>query len=156
MTAASLDQGFELQEILIEMLKGVVLNLCSAVARCFVINELRQNANQCCIVVVNILTDYLPMLQVRRLIYCPFQKLLRRCAHAWASLARILAKWIAFTGDRFFRNTPSKCIRQLGSTDVTNSAPVALAFSDFVSPIAAEIIPNFTENVPPNPQQSSA
>ena len=47
------------------------------------------------------------------------------------------------------------CIRQLGSVDVMYSARAAAALAAFASPIAAEIMLNFTAKVPPKPQQSS-
>ena len=50
--------------------------------------------------------------------------------------------------------TPSRCIRQLGSMVVTYSAPDCSIFTALVSPMAAEIMPNFVENIPPKPQHS--
>ena len=80
-----------------------------------------------------------------------------RLAVAVRSLAcaRMDARLMARTFDFFRRRIPSICRRQLGSVAVTNSAPEASALEAFASPMAAAIIGNFAEKVPPKPQQSS-
>ena len=54
----------------------------------------------------------------------------------------------------FFRESkPCKCIRQLESFETRKSASVSNADAHLTSPIAVEIIGNFTAKVPPKPQQ---
>ena len=49
--------------------------------------------------------------------------------------------------------SPCRCIKQLESFDTRYSAPVSNAEANLDSPIAVEIIGNFTQKVPPKPQQ---
>ncbi len=53
-------------------------------------------------------------------------------------------------------SAPWICIRQLESSDTTVLAPVCWMASILVRAMAPESSGNFTENVPPNPQHSSA
>ena len=53
-------------------------------------------------------------------------------------------------------SAPWICIRQLGSSDTTVRAPVRSMASILVRAMAPESSANFTENVPPKPQHSSA
>ena len=60
--------------------------------------------------------------------------------------ARMLARWMVFTGEFRRRRIPSMCIRQLGSVETRNSAPAASALPALASPMAAEIMWNLTAN----------
>src|SRR6516162_9419885 len=68
-------------------------------------------------------------------------------------LARISARWIVLSFSFFRESSPCRCIKQLESLETMKSASVSRADAHLTSPIAVEIIGNFTAKAPPRPQQ---
>src|SRR5579864_2128757 len=148
------------------MIYGLEFYFVAFLTGCFPIHESRKAAGDGGVVGVNPFAQDMAMGEVGGFFRGTAEKILGGGGHrvfprfeadagSLAVLAKICARWIVRTLDFRWRRMPSMCIRQLGSVEVRNSAPVCSAFPALVSPIAPDIILNLIAKVPPKPQQSS-